>query len=253
MNTIRVALPGYDAETDTNPDHFALYSDQNWILIKEKIRGTVSIGNGSSSNIAHGLSYIPFVLVFAEVTSGVWVLLSGDSSDYNAWIELNTTNLIINNSLGGTKNFKYYIFYDNIISGTPTSFTRSEQVLAVAKSGIDVKTATDPNDFIFHSDLNTFKIILEGTTSFAFTSSGGIQEFTLAHGLSYTPLVQGFAKFNSGIEIMSPNQEWVDVVDNNIRFNSVVADATNIKFRMTNNSGSSGTLYVKYYAFEVPL
>ena len=37
-NVIRVALPTYNALTDTNPDHFALYSDQDWVLIKEFTR-----------------------------------------------------------------------------------------------------------------------------------------------------------------------------------------------------------------------
>lgn len=109
---IRVSLPGYDCLTDTDPDHFALYSDEDWVLIKEKTRGSSSISNGGSSTVAHGLSYIPYVLVFAEVSTGKWAMVVGDSSDYNCHIELNTTNLVIYNNLGATKTFKYYIFYD---------------------------------------------------------------------------------------------------------------------------------------------
>ena len=35
------------------------------------------------------------------------------------------------------------------------------QIIAVSKAGIDVLTATSPNDFIFHSEYNTLKIIAE--------------------------------------------------------------------------------------------
>lgn len=113
--TIRISLPGYNALTDTNIDHFALYADADNVLIKEKTRGSVSIANGGNQSIAHGLAYIPYVLVFAEVDTDKWSMVLGDSSDYNANIELNTTNLIIRNSLGSTKTFKYYIFYDQIV------------------------------------------------------------------------------------------------------------------------------------------
>jgi hypothetical protein len=37
------------------------------------------------------------------------------------------------------------------------------QGIRISKTGVDVLTATNPNDFIFHSDLNTFKILAEGS------------------------------------------------------------------------------------------
>ena len=110
--TIRVSLPTYNALTDTNLDHYALYADGDNILIKEKTRGSASIANGASQTIAHCLSYVPLLKVFAEVSSGKWSEVLGDSADYNTHIELNSTNLIIYNSLGATKTFKYYILYD---------------------------------------------------------------------------------------------------------------------------------------------
>ena len=111
----KVALPGYNAETDTNPDHFALYVDQlvDYILIKENAKNTVSVSG--TTNIAHGLSYVPFCLVFAETSSGVWRKLFSaplDGSGY--WFEINYTNLVLRNTSGSAKNFSYNIFYDNI-------------------------------------------------------------------------------------------------------------------------------------------
>ena len=110
--TIRVSLPRYNALTDTNPDHFALNADEDDILIKEKSRGTIYVPNGTTSTIKHGLNHIPFVLSFAEVSAGRWIYVAGDSSDYDVYMELNTTNLILGNGTGATVKFKYYIFYD---------------------------------------------------------------------------------------------------------------------------------------------
>lgn len=114
-NVIKVALSGYNAITDTNPDHFALYVDQvvDYILIKEKAIGSVSVS--STTNIAHGLGYVPLCLVFAEKSSGVWrKLFSYPIDGSSLWFEVNSTNLVLRNSSGLGKNFSYHIFYDNI-------------------------------------------------------------------------------------------------------------------------------------------
>ena len=114
---IKVALSGYDAFTDTDPNHFSLYVDNDdsndYILIKEKTTDTIAVDG--TTNIAHNLAYIPFCLVFAEVSSGVWRKLYShpiDSSGY--WFEVNSTNLVLKNDTGTPKDFQYHIFYDNI-------------------------------------------------------------------------------------------------------------------------------------------
>jgi len=65
----KIALPGYNASTDTDPNHFSLYVDQlvDYVLIKEKTYSTASV-NGTT-NIAHGLDYVPFCLVFCETSA----------------------------------------------------------------------------------------------------------------------------------------------------------------------------------------
>lgn len=110
----KIALPGTDATTNTNPNNFALYVDQlvDYILIKEKAVATVSVSG--TTNISHGLGYVPFCLVFVETSSGVWRKLFSapiDGSGY--WFEINSTNLVLRN-IGAAKNFTYHIFYDNI-------------------------------------------------------------------------------------------------------------------------------------------
>jgi hypothetical protein len=111
----KIALSGYNAETDTDPNHFSLYVDQavDYVLIKEKTKATVSV-NGTT-NIAHGLGYVPFCLVFAEISSGVWRKLFSSTIDGVGYkFQIDATNLTLINSTGSAKNFSYRIFYDNI-------------------------------------------------------------------------------------------------------------------------------------------
>jgi hypothetical protein len=117
---IKVSLPGYDAITDTDPIHFALWATssdtENHVLIKESTRGTVSIADDDNEPITHGFTYIPMCFVFIEESSGVFKKLSGSFGDASSesYYEISDTNLTIFNKSGSTKNFKYYIFYDQV-------------------------------------------------------------------------------------------------------------------------------------------
>ena len=120
QQVIKIAIPGYNAETDTNPDHFSLYVNPDervdYVLIKEKSTATVNIGASSSTNIAHGLGYVPFCLVFAESSGGVWKKLFSrpiDSSGH--YFTVDSTNLVIYNDSGTATNFSYHLFYDEIV------------------------------------------------------------------------------------------------------------------------------------------
>lgn len=114
---IKVALPGYDALTDTNPDHFALYVDgtTDHILIKEKTRNSQSV-NATNVQIAHGLSGVPLVYVYVEVSAGLWRQIFSRALDTTGyWYTINGTNLVLNNDTGVAKTFAWYIFYDRIL------------------------------------------------------------------------------------------------------------------------------------------
>lgn len=116
---IKVALPGYNAETDTDPDHFALYVDPDervdYVLIKEKEKANIAVAGNNNEVITHGLGYVPFALVFVEYTPGAWRKLFShplDSSGY--WFEIDSTNLTIYNTTSTQRQFAYRIFYDQI-------------------------------------------------------------------------------------------------------------------------------------------
>jgi len=116
---IKVSLFSVDAEVETDVNLFALWvmSDDatDNVLIKEKTRGSVEVALSDSENIAHGLSYVPFCLVFCEETSGKYVKTFGSPiDDRGVYYEIDDTNLTLYNDTGSNKTFKYYIFYDQM-------------------------------------------------------------------------------------------------------------------------------------------
>jgi hypothetical protein len=114
-NVVRVALPGYNALTDTNLDHFALYTDQDNVLIKEHSRNSQSVNNGNSLTVNHNLGYTPQCLVYNETaTPGRYKLSNGYDVLLPVRSSVNDTSLIVFNNSGATRIIKYFIFYDNI-------------------------------------------------------------------------------------------------------------------------------------------
>jgi len=114
---IRVSLPGYDALTDTNPDHFALYSDEDWVLIKESARGSISATSTGSDPIYFGFSYIPTVFVYYQDGS-IWRTVTGQYYDFETESKLPYVGIIeggmqLFGNSGTPTNFKFFICYDN--------------------------------------------------------------------------------------------------------------------------------------------
>ena len=129
-------------------------------------------------------------------------------------------------------------------------------VLKIAKIGKNAYS-TDPNDFIFHSDCNTFKIVLEDTESFTLAASTNDQAFSINHGLKFIPLVNAFCKLQGIDAVYLPNSDQIDIwgakvgwTSNGIRFNYIKADATKIYFNFNNTNGSQKIVDVRYFALE---
>jgi hypothetical protein len=130
------------------------------------------------------------------------------------------------------------------------------QVIKVAKIGKSTDS-TDPNDFIFHSDYNTFKIILEGTKQVTLAASTANQTFTQAHGFnSFVPLVSAFAKRDGVAQVFLPNGVDVETYgakagfDGDIKFNYVATNPTNIVFNFDNNKASEVVVDIRYFLLE---
>lgn len=115
---IRVTVPGSDVFTETNPNNFSLRSDDSTILIKEKARGSVSLGYTVSTNIAHGLGYIPACLVWGDDVNGnlIYGGITNIFSASNEWeVTINNTNVNILQAVdNSTRTALYYIFYDQV-------------------------------------------------------------------------------------------------------------------------------------------
>lgn len=132
----------------------------------------------------------------------------------------------------------------------------STPIFAVGKIGVNALTATDPNDFIFHSSYNTFKIIVEATKQVELAASTNNQSFTQAHGQNFIPLIHAFAKDSSLSQVFLANSEDVStwsssgIVGTGVTFNYVQSDATNITFNFDNTNGSTKTINIRYFVLE---
>jgi hypothetical protein len=124
-------------------------------------------------------------------------------------------------------------------------------IVAMTKQGKDALTETNPNNFIFHSDYNTFKVVSQGVVS-SQTVDANPKIFTLAHGQSGVPAVYAFAKFPDGF-VALPNEKERAGVDPVDRYWLVDIDSTNIRFNFYKGSGSNYSVDISYYIFEVPI
>lgn len=112
--TMRVSLPGYNALTDGTIDHYSIYADTDNILIKEKQRGTVAVGFGTTSpTVTHNLGYVPLALCWVN-NGGTMQFLSGNDAGaaFSQSFSIGTQNITLNNNTSGTYTFNYFIFYD---------------------------------------------------------------------------------------------------------------------------------------------
>lgn len=121
--------------------------------------------------------------------------------------------------------------------------------MALTKEGIGVSETTDPNDFIFHSLYNTFKIITSGVVSPTLGASGSEQNHAISHGLSYTPFVFAFCKFASGRA--GPPGTKANNAD--FWFTRVEVTSSQIKFYYFNGTGGNYTPTFSFFTCEAPL
>ena len=123
--------------------------------------------------------------------------------------------------------------------------------LRVAKSGKNAETATDPNDFIFHSGYNTFKILREGSATATLAASGSEQSYAINYPEQFAPFVFGFCKFASGR--VAPPGSKANNADFWFTRLVVFHINTEIMFYYFNNTGGDYTVTFKYYVCESPI
>lgn len=120
--------------------------------------------------------------------------------------------------------------------------------IKISKEGIDVLTATNPNDFIFHSSYNTFKIILSGTIISQTVS--GTTTFEITHGISGIPIVYALAKFpDNNIYLPGSFQPSTTSMGSRTRAWDVFVDSNKVYFKFYEDGGNY-TISLRYYIFE---
>lgn len=122
------------------------------------------------------------------------------------------------------------------------------QEIAISKTGVNVLTATDPNDFIFHSLYNTFKIVAEVTTTIN-VGSGALGTVTTAHNLSYAPACTVFANKNGSNNVYGYGT-FTPIGGDEYYLDLLYTDSTNASVVIKNASGSGSDFTVKFYLFE---
>lgn len=252
MPRFNISLSGYNALTDTNPDHFSLYSDEDNVLIKEYLRSTDSIANLGSKVINHNFGYVPFFAGFAPLygystTEYQPIDHNFITATYGAYSTQNT--LTLSNYSGTTTTISSLVFYDEITPGTP-SFSESEAIMKVARSGYNALTDTNPNHYIVHSDLNTFSIIKEGVTTISVPSGGGYVSLDHGAGISVPHAFFAFIQFPDGSVTRVSSLANTSYDDN-----YSVSDCyiTSDKIYLYVLGSGSFNVKVKYYITEIPL
>lgn len=136
-----------------------------------------------------------------------------------------------------------------------------EFIIAVTKKGYDVKTETDLNNYVFHSNYNTFKMIRSGIAIFTVSGSTNGQIFRTPHVLPFIPLVTAFAKQTGhDDQVFSPNSVNADarsdiqlasagIGSTGLKFVSVASDDTDVIFEF-DNSGTTTEVRIRYYCLE---
>lgn len=136
----------------------------------------------------------------------------------------------------------------------------SSEIMAITKAGFNALTETNPNNFIFHSAYNGFKILYQGKTTINVVS--GTTWYSFAHNspLGTPSCMVLFEQFPDGKvtpisyggapEAKSYNNAY-SLTDSN---SAGIAfwDSTNIHFSC-NGVGSAYNITFVWYIFEPPL
>ncbi len=130
-------------------------------------------------------------------------------------------------------------------------------VIKVAKSDKDVDS-NNPNDFIFHSLYNTFKIIKSDIYEWDSPSAAGEYTTTIAHGLANPACFLLFFNFGDTVSMVLSNissiawGETASATPATYVYNAYI-DSTNIGFTYRHPLNTNITVGVRYYIFETPL
>jgi len=123
------------------------------------------------------------------------------------------------------------------------------QVIKVAKQGYNVLTETNPNNLIFDSRLNTFKIIKQGVVSILVDADP--KRVTIAHEQSSIPAYLVFLEFSEGRAAL-PFETDASFTGTGARYSTTSIDGTNIYVDFYKGATANYWAQVSYFIFETP-
>lgn len=203
----KVARPGIQGSTSKNPNDYIMHADLNNMKILKSGVTTIDCNGLTTVTIPHGadvqapFKYLMFIhSPFDDAT----VILGGSTvtnvlndSESTQWFGsyMDDTNIYVEkNHANITELFEFsYIIYG---SGKDNTVDNTAPVIALAASGKDAKTETNPDNFNFHSKFPTLKYYYSSVYSYTATASHLI---TLPHNLGYVPFFIGFVEDISGL------------------------------------------------------
>jgi hypothetical protein len=123
--------------------------------------------------------------------------------------------------------------------------------ILISKDEVDALIATNPNDFIFSSDNNTFKIIDHGILTNQAISADPTT-LLKSHSISGIPVCFAFIKYPDG-KIYLPGSVQ-PLTDNTIfRYWEVEVNSNNLYFLVHKKLGANFNVDIAYYVFEAPI
>lgn len=127
----------------------------------------------------------------------------------------------------------------------------------ISVDGKDI-TSTEPRDYVLNSAYGSVKVVKEPankTYETVTVNAGSSATATIAHGLSFVPLVMLFSElkpgsghwYQGGINVADPTDLSGAVQLDGTADSLTYVDSTNVKITYSNPTG--GNLTVKYYYF----
>jgi hypothetical protein len=126
-------------------------------------------------------------------------------------------------------------------------------VAVLGKSGVNAQTATNPNDFIFHSSYNTLKILETGTIDFTIPANTPFTDYLIPHNQESRPFAMAFMRENALSEAVFQNNRSGNA-SSDLLLANVRVDYQYIRCRIANeHPTNSAVAHIRYYVFELPL
>lgn len=244
---IKVSEPGYDVFTAAEKN-LALKSGMT--LLKVYDEGQINIAS-QSQTVNHSLGYAPQYLawVFNDLVfdkpfgdQNIYLLTGLSNVGYGY---VTTTQLVLNAAAGLDLKAYYYIFYEQLNTGSNPPYTPTNDYgIKVSKDSIDVKEA-DILDQTFNSEKNSIKIADKGSETYTVNTS---QNDIIAHGLDFVP---GYLLY---FEVNGSGKWWsVFEVDTLSGKGAYVNAYTNETYLIVEaRAASSCSIKIKYYLFANP-